>query len=159
MVAGCSRQAPQRPSQRLGHTPEPDSAQLALMELNHRLAEAADEQLHALALAQDTPYALYEGNVWACVLDKGDADAAVREKEECQLQLRTYSLDGTLLSDTRGSYTIGQRQLPQAVEANITEWHHGTRVRMFAPWYAAYGLRGNEAVPPYENVIIELTIE
>ena len=94
LVAGCGRQAPQRPSQRLGQSTEPDSAQLALMELNHRLAEAADEELHALAVAQEEPYALYEGNVWACVTDKGDTDAAVREKEECLLQLRTYTLDG-----------------------------------------------------------------
>ena len=160
LVAGCGRQAPQRPSQRLGQSPQPDSAQLALMELNHRLAEAADEELHALAVAQEEPYALYEGNVWAWVMDRGDTDSpAIREKETCSLHMRIYSLDGTLLSDTQGTYTIGQRQLPQAVEANITEWHHRTRVRMFAPWYAAYGLRGNEAVPPYENVIIELTIE
>lgn len=161
LLVACGRPAPQRPSRIMGdgqRGTEPDSAQLALLELNHRLAEAADEQLRQVVLQQDGSYALYEGGVWASLQTPGDG-ATIQEKEECRLRLQTYRLDGTLLSDTEGTYQLGKRQLPQAVETNIEEWRHGARVRMYAPWYSAYGLHGNDAVPPYENVIIELTIE
>ena len=45
LLTACTGQAPQRPSQRKGAAPEADSALIALMELNRRMTEAADEQL------------------------------------------------------------------------------------------------------------------
>ena len=49
--------------------------------------------------------------------------------------------------------------MPVTVEWNISELHPGARVRMYVPWYAAYGLQGTAHVPPYENVIIELELK
>ena len=55
-------------------------------------------------------------------------------------------------------YRIGKKELPQAVEENIGELHHGAQARLLAPWYTAFGLRGTDRIPPYENVIIDIEL-
>ncbi len=158
LVAGCNGTAPQRPSQRKGEAPKADSTAIALMEMNQQLAQAADEQLHHLALQQEDPYALYERGVWAYVVEKGDTDQPVLAGEECLLHMTVFSLAGKRYLDSDLTARIGKYELPAAVDENITEWNHGAKVRMFAPWYAAYGIKGTDYIPPYENVIIELNI-
>lgn len=159
LLSGCSHQAPQRPSQRKGEAPQVDSAQLALMQLNKELAEAADQQLMQKVLAEDEPYALYEGNVWVLISNKGDTgSASPKANEEWVVHMRVSSLDGHLLKDSEGTYRIGKCELPPAVDANIQEWYPGAHVKMLAPWYSAFGMHGTEEIPAYENVIIEIDI-
>ena len=159
LMAACSGQAPQRPSKRMGEVPPVDSAQLALMALNQQLTESADATLCRLAQAQAEPYALYEHGTWVYLTDTGDAaQGTIREGEECTVHMRIYSLDGQLYSDIEQTARAGKYELPAAVDGNISEWNHGTKARLLAPWYAAYGIKGTDAIPPYENVIIEIEV-
>lgn len=158
LLAACSQTAPQRPSQRKSEAPRPDSAQLALLELNQHLTEVADSQLASIARSEDASYALYERGTWAAIIKQGEGEA-VQPKEECTLHIRAYSLSGTLYTDTEQTARIGAQQLPPAIEENITEWKHGAQLMLLAPWYAAYGIKGTEHIPPYENLRIELTIQ
>ena len=96
--------------------------------------------------------------VWAYVIDRGDAEQPVLAGEECRLRMKVFSLSGKPYTDSDLTVRIGKYELPAAVDENITEWHHGAFVRMFVPWYAAYGIKGTDHIPPYENVIIELNI-
>ena len=160
VMAGCNAQAPQRPSQRLGQAPQADSAQLALLALNQQLTETADETLHRLAQAQEEPYALYENGTWAFLRDTGDATLGFpHEGEECTVHMRIFSLDGRLYSDIEQTAHAGKYELPAAVDANLGEWNHGTKAKLLAPWYAAFGIKGTDEIPPYENVIIELELK
>lgn len=160
LLVGCSKQAPQIPSQRKSAVPKTDTAALTLLTLNQRLAITADEQVRQLAIAQEVPYALYEAGAWMTVIDKGDTgSASPKAEEEWWMHLRIYDLNGQLLLDTQGSYTIGRQELPEAIEANIGELHRHCQVRMIAPWYTAYGMSGTTEVPPYENVIIEIELQ
>lgn len=159
LLIGCSKQAPQIPSQRKSSAPQTDTAALALLAMNQRLAISADEQIRQFAMTQEVPYALYEAGAWMTVLDKGDTDSpSPKAEEEWLIHLRTYNLNGRLLLDTQGSYPIGRQELPEAVEANIGEMHRHGHVRMIVPWYTAYGPSGTNEVPPYENVIIEIEL-
>jgi len=157
LLTGCGHKSPQIPSQRKGHAPEQDTAALAMMELNMRLAQAADNELARIASAQQEPYALYEANVWIHFTDRGDTEAPAPEGT-CTLRMRTYALNGKLLTDTEGSYALGRNELPPGVEWNIGEMHPGAKARMYVPWYMAYGAQGTDHVPPYENVIMEIEI-
>lgn len=159
LLAGCTHTAPQRPSQRKGASPQADTTALAMMELNQHLAQAADEQILRLAQAQPEPYALYERGVWAFVAEKGDTNRPVRNGEECTVRMRVYSLAGERYTDSEITACVGKYELPAALDENMPEWHHGAHVRMYAPWYAAYGIKGEGTIPPYENVIIELEIK
>lgn len=160
LLCACGGTAPQRPSQRKSEAPPVDSAQMALLEMNMQLTKAADEQVMQLAMAQEEPYALYEASTWMHIIEQGDErKQPPRMGESCAVHMRTYTLDGKLLEDTEGTSVIGKNELPKAVEWNISELHPGARVRMYVPWYAAYGLQGTAHVPPYENVIIELELK
>ena len=87
----------------MSETPQADSAQLALMELNRQLAAAADRQLAQIAQAQDVPYALYESNVWMTVLDRGDEEkGSPQPSEEWVVGMQIYDLSEHLLVDTEG---------------------------------------------------------
>ena len=159
LLIGCTGTAPQRPSQRKGQAPQADSTQLAAMELNMQLAKAADKAVMEAALAQEESYALYESQAWIHIFDNGDDQ---RDKPQlgqaCDIHMRVYTFDGTLLVDTEGHYILGKGELPSAVERNACELNHGTKARMYVPWYTAFGLQGTEFVPPYENVIIDIEI-
>lgn len=159
MLSGCGGKGPQLPSRHLGSDAEPDSATVALMEFNYQMAQAADKELLKMALESEEPYAQYQGSAWALIIDKGDENAgAPKRNEKCVVHVRTYTLAGKLLTDEEKSWNIGHFELPLAIDANIIEWNHGAHVRILSPWYAAYGLKGTENVPPYENVIFEVEI-
>ena len=160
VLAGCVQQGPQRPSQRMGQSPDPDSAALALLELNQQLAQAADEELYHIVQSLDEPYALYDSNVWMHIVEKGDEDSPTpRANEQWVIHMRVYNLDGKLLEDSEGTYRILRRELPPGVDVNVLDLHHGAKARLYAPWYAAYGLQGTAQIPPYENVIIDIELK
>lgn len=160
LLLACGHQTPQIPSQRKGRACEADSAQLALMQLNRQLAESADNLLAKIVREQNESYALYDGNVWATVIERGDINRPMPKMgEECVVHMKIYNLAGQLLEDTEGTYCVGKLELPTAIDANIREWHHGAKIKMYAPWYAAYGIKGTETIPPYENVMIELELK
>ena len=163
LLTACNgHQGPQRPSRWMGHSPEPDSAQLQLLEFNQRMAAEADAELLRYVEAQSESYALYKLGVWVHILEPGDSD---REPymygQSCPLQMRVYALgkDQRLLSDRQGVFRLSGDQLPVAVMEIVPELSPGTHAELIAPWYSAYGVTGNDHVPPYQNVRIDLTIE
>jgi hypothetical protein len=128
------------------------------MAFNQGMTESADEQLASIAQADSLPFALYERGTWCAILSPGEGET-VQRGEECSLHIRTYSLSGKLYTDFVQTALIGAWKLPAAIEENITEWHHGARLVLLSPWYAAYGIQGTEHIPPYENLRIEITIQ
>lgn len=161
-AGGCGGRGPQRPSQRSGTKPEADSAALALMEMNQRMAIAADEEVLRYVQGREDGERFAQmpfSNAWVRVQEKGDEQSAGPKKDETwRLHIKTYSLKGQLLLDTEQEYRIGRNELPMCIEMNISEWHRGARLVIVAPWYAAYGMMGTEDVPAYENVLLEISI-
>lgn len=155
LLVGCGK-GPQRPSQRKGESVQTDTAQLALMSLNQQLAQSADEQIYRWVQTQTEQYALYEHGTWGTVLRTGEGN--LQPGEECSVHMRVYSLTGKLYCDIEQTAHVGKYELPNTIDANITEWTHGASLKLAAPWYAAYGIQGTAQIPPYENVIIELDI-
>ena len=158
LLTGCGGKGPQIPSQRKGQAPEEDSVSIAMMKLNMQLAESADSELTKIVSALDEPYALYDANVWMWIIDRGNEDLPT-PSEHCELHMRTYTLEGKMLMDVEGTYALGKHELPGGVEWNLDELHPGGKARMYIPWYVAYGQQGNEHIPPYENVIIEIEVK
>jgi len=160
-LTGCGGPNPQRPSTRLGKvaTVEPDSAQMALLEYNARMVEAADKELMTLAQTREGEYAIYDNGTWIRIDNPGDLDAEIiRRGDRRTVAMRVYDLSGQLLIDSSREYTIGQMEMPVGIDMNVRHLHPGAQVRMLIPWYAAFGMQGNDFVPPYTNVIIDLEI-
>lgn len=162
LLTACGgQQGPQRPSRWMGHTPEPDSTQLQLLEFNQRMATEADAELLRYVEAQPESYALYKAGVWVHIITPGNDEEPYMYGQECSLQMRIYALGKgqRLLSDQQGTFRMSGDQLPIAVMEVVRELSPGTHAQLVAPWYSAYGVTGNDHVPPYQNVLIDLTIE
>ena len=139
---------------------EASSETLALMELNQQLRISADESLRSIVQQEEQPYALYEGGVWATIIERGDIErGAPKLGEECTVHMRVRSLEGMLYSDEETTATVGKYVWPTAVDRNITEWNHGAKIQLYAPWYVAYGVAGKDPIPPYENERIDTAKE
>ena len=143
----------------MGQAPEPDSTQLALIERHHHLALAADEEITRFVQASGENYALYDNHTWLLITDKGDEDRPLMDGEEKEMHLKVYDLRGRLLEDTRRRYRIGKMELPVCIEHNMEPLRSHSRVKILAPWYAAFGAQGTSGVPPYTNVMIDLEIQ
>lgn len=160
LLCSCGGKGPQLPSQRRGEKPKEDSTQLAMMEMTFRLAEAADEEILRAVRAQEESYALYESHAWIHIEDPGEtSQPPLQPGKPYSLRMRVYTLEGKLLVDEEGTYTLGKNELPHAADRNLSEMYPGAKIRMYVPWYTAYGQSGTEQVPPYENVIIDIEIE
>ena len=167
LLTGCHQTAPQTPSQRRSGSgvtmpgkQQADSATLALLAFNQQMTAKADETIRPLVQQQAEPYALYESGTWLTILDKGDeAQGAPAPGEEWTVHMKIYDLDNHLLVDSEKSYVIGKRELPDAVDMNIGVLYKHGRARMYAPWYAAYGVSGTADIAPYENIIIEIELK
>lgn len=160
LTVSCTRQAPQRPSQRKGEVQAVDSAALALMELNQQLAFAADREVTKAAQLQGESFAVYEARTWMYISERGDTHSGTpKEGERWVIRMQVCNLDGLLLEDLEHSYCIHKGELPAAIEDNISELHHGAKARLIAPWYSAFGAQGTPHIPPYENVIIDIELK
>jgi len=161
LLVSCGGRGPQMPSRRMGEDPKLDSAQMALLELNRRMRTEADKELQVLSQSDTTErYALYRWGAWAHIIEYGN-DEVPRPKlgQRCDIHMRVYDLKGKLYSDEELTVQLGRRDVPVAVDWNLQEWNHGAKVKMFVPWYSAYGLEGKNAIPPYENVMILLDVK
>lgn len=162
LLISCGGEGPQRPSQRSGQVKAEDSAAIALMEFNQRLAAAADDAVLRYVSERDDGKRFAQlpfSNAWERILCRGDEANGSPQKEELwTLHIQTYSLEGTLLLDSEQEYRIGRNELPMCVEFVINEWYHGTKVLMVSPWYAAYGMTGTSDIGAYENVLFEITV-
>lgn len=160
LLVACGKVAPQRPSQRSGEKPKEDSTTLALMEMNQRMVIEADKQVSAYAQEKEETYSLMDiSNTWLFVQEKGEGDTAPKEGEQWEMHICTRTLQGKLLCDVEQTYAIGKGELLPCIDIATDELRHGERLIMLAPWYAAYGMHGNETVPPYTNVILEIEIK
>jgi len=140
---------------------------MALMEVNRRMVARADQVLtryaDSLYRADGVEFAQMNCGGWksrrsaeAQEIGRYAPNPQIREK--WTVRLVTRRLDGSLITDTEGTYSVRKYELPIAVEEAIEDMYSGEKAIVLAPWYCAYGLRGNEYVAGYENVIFEVTL-
>lgn len=163
LLAGCNHRGPQRPSQRSGSVPKEDSTALALVEMNQRMAIAADEEVLRYVQHKEDARRFAQmpiSNAWVCIMQRGEANGKAPATDEIwHLRVKTYSLSGQLLLDTEQDYRIGRNELPMCIEMQIGEWTQGTEAVVVAPWYTAFGMMGTEDIPGYENVEMVVYID
>ena len=156
-LSACAPQAPQRPSQRSGQQPEPDSLTLAMVELHRRLADAADVELNNYIRNHPGQWFAQDDGSWVMGVEPL---STIHHPQNTLYSLRlvTRDLDGNLLSDVQGEYELGKCQLPSSVESTLHSTLSTLNYIVLAPWYVAYGSQGNEFIDGYQNVTIEVYI-
>lgn len=159
VMLACTHTPPQRPSQRNGQSAlsEADSSLIQLMELNHRMADAADGEIVACVADHHDDYYRLDCGAWMRRVRTSDAPMPQADSF-WQVHWRVRTLKDRLLVDEQKQVKIGRTDMVKAIDEAITFMHEGDTTEVLAPWYTAYGAGGNGTVPPYTNVRIEITI-
>lgn len=156
-LCACQRTAPQRPS-RPSDPPKVDSALIALMDINRQFADAADNEIARWVKQQPAQFVLIEDGVWLQKPLPTQGGVTPQQDEHWNVHMQVRKLNGTLLADRQLNCPIGRKALPDAVETVVALMHDGDTARVAAPWYTAFGIHGDDAVPPYENVLISIQL-
>jgi len=160
LLAACGNDpGPQRAANREGKTAK-DSALLAMMEVNQRLAEEADREILQQVQADTLHrYAQCEQGAWVARVTQLPESEQPKMGEPVAVSMRIRTLDGELLQDIEGEYVLGRGEMPLGIEYAIRELRRGEEGIILAPWHAAFGVDGTDNIVPYSNVRIEITIQ
>ena len=155
LLAACGPQDLQRPTFH-GSRREVrvDSTLLQTIELNQHLAQEADRELTRYV---EEGYAQCESGYWAKNLRV--VDHPLQEDVSVTMQMQVFLLDGQQVEQIREQVVVGKVGRMQALADAVGQMERGQTVSLIVPWYLAYGATGNEHVPPYTNLRVELTIE
>lgn len=152
-LCACVRTQPQRPTFR-GETKQ-DSIAVGALVLNQNMAEQADLHLSHYA---DSGFVQLDNNAWVKGELTTDSAQMLQEDEYVSLEATFCTLKGQLLFSHQAEVQVGKADEIQAVQ-DILPWLKKDRtVTMLVPWYLAFGSAGNDYVPPYENIRVELKI-
>lgn len=155
-VMGCNRTKPQTPANRQVK----DTVALALIELNQRYAQEAATQLAFYVNEHTLNYVLDDMGYWYCIVEKGDGPLTT-EHEEITLHRREFALTdtATLYKDEVLQVRPQKREIMDAIDRAFEHLHVGDSVSILAPWYLAYGPKGDgEDILPYTSLRIEVRI-
>lgn len=157
LCASCHKTQPQLPSNKV---PKKDSAELALMELNFRMAEAADREITAIVknISCDTiSYTLDETGFWYRKT-RHSADTQSTLSKELDIHIQVFDMEDVLLFDSHEHITVGKHESAWCVDEAVQMMQHGDEMEILSPWYTGFGRLGNEYIPAYTNIKIKLSI-
>ena len=152
MLMACGKTQPQRPT--FKNRPQAaDSTVVALVEVNQRMAADADSRLARYATED---YALQEEGYWVSGLH--DIETGFSDSTQVCVRMQVYDTEGNLYEDRHETFCVGKTGDMRVLDPVLRQLHRGDSVSILAPWYMAYGSLGNQVVPPYTNVRIELRV-
>ena len=149
-LIGCQKTKPQMPNKL--HATKEDSAAVALVMMNQRLAEQTDKELLEYVKQHD-PETFVAGvqGYWYKKIVKTDAHV-IKEDMSPDVRLIISTLDGKMLIDSRQIVNFSDNDLIVPIRDVLLMMRIGEQAEVLIPWYAAYGTTGNQFVPPYANI-------
>ena len=54
---------------------------------------------------------------------------------------------------------LNKKELPTGLEEGLKLMRKGESARIIIPWYLAYGMQGNEEIPPYTSIIYDVSCD
>jgi hypothetical protein len=149
------RQEPQK-VRHISQQEEPDSALMAQMAFNMKMAGVADRACSDWVKQDSLTYAQDDFGFWYSKTIRLHADT-LQKGEVVLTHIQVCELNGTLLADIQDYFPVGSSDLPIAINRSLKQMSRGEEMRVIAPWYTAYGAEGTALIKPYSNLIITLT--
>ena len=73
-----------------------------------------------------------------------------------------YDLKGAELLSEKKTVRFGKKEIPTGLEDGLRLMRKGETLRLIVPWYLAYGMKGEDNIPPYTSlmylIVSEMTI-
>ncbi|MDR0812198.1 MAG: FKBP-type peptidyl-prolyl cis-trans isomerase [Paludibacter sp.] len=129
-----------------------------MLELNRKLIEYEDSTLAVYIKNTQQPFVRDSLGYWYKInsetMQKNVAHGSV-----FNIEYVVYSLDNKLLAKQTANITLGKKQTAAAIEDVLQKLPAGCAATLIAPYYLAYGARGDGAnIKPYQAVRIEVKI-
>ena len=134
-----------------------DSALLAQMQFNTRMATEADKACLAIVEADTLQYTLDDFGFWYTKTISLPSDT-LQKGQEVNAHIQITEINSNLMIDTKMPIVVGSGDLPTAINRALKIMCMGEQMRIITPWYAAYGIEGTNTIKPDSNLIILLTI-
>ncbi len=151
---GCQRTKPQAPANRHKLV---DSTEMAQVLMTQRLVEEANIQVAQYANTSDAAHVFTEQGYWYRIVTHTQNDI-VRKEQRVIVRMVVHDLKGKLLFDNEQLVMVGKHDIPASVDLFLQQMRIGERASLLLPWYAAYGALGNDLVPAYANIRMEIEI-
>ena len=154
-LTACHRTKPQSPANR--SSKQPDSVAIALVMMNQRLAEEADNEVLKYVQANEPDsFVMGSSGYWYRRTIKTD-NQKIEKTTQLDMHIVIYSIEGDMYLDSRESLKPDDPSLLFPVMETLTYMHLGESAELLIPWYAGYGNIGKANIPPYTN--LRVTIE
>ena len=151
----CRKQSPQLPSNK-GNEADKDVA--ALLNINQAIINMEDSLLFQYVSTIDSVFQRSDIGLWYRISARTN-NVQLSEKSIATISYQLFLLEGTLLTEEKQTVEIGKKQIPKGLEEGLKLMRKGETATLIVPWYLAYGIKGNNIVPPYTSVIFAVKIE
>ena len=155
LSVSCRKQPPQLPSNK-GNETDKDVA--ALLNINQAIINKEDSLLFQYVSTIDSVFQRSDIGIWHRISTQTN-NVQLAEKSIATISYQLFLLDGTLLTEEKQPVEIGKKQIPKGLEEGLKLMREGEAATLIVPWHLAYGIKGNNIVPPYTSVIFVVKIE
>lgn len=156
MLMACNQKnvKPQTPA----NAPEIDTVAQNLLYTNQMLVQQANLELSQYVKNSGLEYALHDKGFWYRRLVRTDEEQ-LQPEMTADIHYTVSLIDSTLCMDISCQIRVGKKEVPPAIDHSLQFMHRGEKYEILAPWYCAYGQKGENNVPAYTNVRIILEVQ
>jgi len=151
-LTGCRKETkPQEPA----NQPETDTIAQNLLYTNQMLVEQSNKELALFVKQSGTQFALHDYGFWYRWLERTE-NVKLKTDDQVTIHYQVWLMDSTLCADIVKEVRVGKKEVPNAIDHALTMMRMGEIMEIIAPWYCAYGQKGEDRVLPYTNVRFRL---
>ncbi|MGC3979097.1 MAG: FKBP-type peptidyl-prolyl cis-trans isomerase [Paludibacteraceae bacterium] len=152
-LSSCVKQQAQFPSNK---EKQIDSTDINLRTINETLTLKEDSIIHELVRQQKNSYIKTPSGAWYYKESVTSLDS-LKESPQAVFSYTLYTLTGEKISIEKKQVTFGKKEIPSGLEEGLKLMRKGEKIRLIVPWYLAYGMRGQDNIPPYTSLVYEIT--
>ncbi len=153
MLVSCGSTGPQTPA----NVQEIDTVAQSLLFTNQLLVEQTNRDLALFVKNCGTDFALHDYGFWYRYLKHTD-NKKINNDESVTVHYQVWLMDSTKCMDIIKDVKVGKKEVPNAIDHLLPMMRIGEKTEIIAPWYCAYGQKGEDCVLPYTNVRIQVEI-
>lgn len=153
IAIACTRQVPQLPANKVTAA---DSSGVALQFANEKLISGEDSIVQNFIAKANIHYQKSNSGLWYKIYNVKNNQNKPEHGQSCKIDYKVYSLENKLLFTETKNFIIGKKQLINGIEEAFLYLSEGDSAVAVVPWYIGYGIKGNQEIPPYTSVVVQL---
>jgi len=151
----CKKHPAQFPSNKIV---DKDSTEQSLIEMNKAMTLREDSLIQEFINKQSVVFRKIPSGIWYRIQKTTKLDS-IKNDSIISFSYIVYSLEGVKLKEGIKTNQFNKKELPAGLEEGLKLMRKGESARIIIPWYLAYGMQGNEEIPPYTSIIYDVSCD